>query len=95
MAKEVTALFLENIKPGQKRLEIPDGRVPSMTWLIQPSGKISSAVRGTVDGKKVKHTIGAYPRIGIAEARQLAWPVKDLMGPRHQSLGREEGREGR
>ena len=50
MAKELTAIAIEKIKPGPRQ-EIPDGRVAGLYFIVQPSGKRSWAVRYRFGGK--------------------------------------------
>jgi hypothetical protein len=45
MAKELTTIALEKLKPGPTRREIPDGRVGGLYFIVQPSGKRSWAYR--------------------------------------------------
>lgn len=77
VAKELTALAIEKIKPGPARREIPDGRVGGLYFIIQPSGKRSWAVRYRFGGKPWKFTIGAFPAIDLKRARVLAGDAKD------------------
>ena len=77
MAKELTTIALEKLKPGPTRREIPDGRVGGLYLVIQPSGKQSWAYRYRLAGKPRKYTIGAYPAIGLKTARERAGKAKD------------------
>src|SRR5947208_2000913 len=79
VAKELTALTLEKIKPGSARREIPDGRVGGLYFIIQPSGKRSWAVRYRHAGKPCKFTIGPYPAIDLKTAREAAGRAKDTL----------------
>lgn len=73
MPAALTAPAVERIKPDPaKRLEKPDGILPGFYLVVQPSGAKSWAVRYRVAGKPRKHTIGSYPAIGLADARDLA-----------------------
>jgi integrase len=51
---------------------MPDGKVAGLYLVVQPSGAKSWAVRYRVNGKSRKHTLGSYPSIGLAAARDLA-----------------------
>jgi integrase len=68
--QRLTAKFIENAKPGSARQEIPDGT--GLYLLLQPSGRRSWAVRYRVNGKTVKHTIGAWPNVSLHDARVAA-----------------------
>jgi len=76
MAKELTAVAIEKIKPGTARREIPDGRVGGLYLIIQPSGKRSWAVRYRFGGKACKFTLGSYPAIDLKTAREMAGRTK-------------------
>jgi integrase len=77
VAKELTAVAIEKMKPGDARQEIPDGRISGLYFIIQPSGKRSWAVRYRFGGVPVKLTLGAYPAIDLKRARELAGEAKD------------------
>jgi len=71
MAKALTALAVEKAKPGTARREIPDGLLRGMYLIVQPSGAKSWAVRYRHRGTPRKFTIGAWPAIDLATARDL------------------------
>jgi integrase len=72
MPKALTVKSIEAVKPASARREIPDGVVSGLYLVAQPSGKKSWAVRYRVAGTPRKFTIGAYPGIGLKDARALA-----------------------
>jgi len=75
MAKALTAKAIEALKPGTSRKEIPDGGLPGLYLIVQPSGAMSWAVRYRHEGKPKKMTLGVYgeaPALGLAEAREEA-----------------------
>jgi integrase len=73
MAKALTVLAVERAKPDlQRRLEIPDGGLPGLYLVVQPSGAKSWALRYRYAGKTRKMTLGAFPGIGLVAARDLA-----------------------
>lgn len=65
------AVELQKPDPG-KRLEIADSTLPGFYLVVQPSGAKSWAVRYRADGKSRKLTLGPYPRLGLADARERA-----------------------
>src|SRR5215218_4761129 len=72
MAKALTVQSVERLKPDwNKRLEIPDGLLPGLYFVLQPSGVRSWAVRYRHAGKSRKLTLGPYPALdlGVARAR--------------------------
>jgi integrase len=69
MAK-FTAKFVENVKPGPVRRELPDGGCAGLYLISQPSGVRSWAVRYRFNGKSVKLTLGQWPAMTLAAARE-------------------------
>ena len=57
-------------KPADKRVEVHDGN--GLYFVIQPTGAKSWAYRYRIDGKSRKLTLGTFPALSIAEARQKA-----------------------
>src|SRR5688500_17557798 len=73
MAKPFTVQSIERFKPDpNKRLELPDGLLPGLYFVIQPSGARSWAVRYRHAGKPRKLTLGPYPVLDLAAARARA-----------------------
>ncbi|QBK30783.1 tyrosine-type recombinase/integrase [Roseitalea porphyridii] len=74
MAKALTAVSIDRLKPTEKRQEIADARQPGLYLIVQPSGKKSWAIRyrHPETSKPAKFTIGAYPTIELADAREQA-----------------------
>jgi Arm DNA-binding domain len=72
MGKALTAVQVEQAKPSAKRVELRDGLTPGMSLIIQPSGKKSWALRFWHEGKFYKHTLGQFPAVSLAAARDLA-----------------------
>jgi integrase len=76
MAKVLTQITLDNLKPGPARREIPDGKEAGLYFVIQPTGKAGWALRYRFNGRPRKLTIGAYPTVGLAKARAEAARAK-------------------
>jgi integrase len=73
MPKALTAKAIEKFQPDPKRrLEVPDGLLPGLYLVVQPSGAKSWAVRYRANGKPVKFTLGRFPAIRLSKARDLA-----------------------
>ena len=73
MPKALTIKSVESYKPDpEKRTEIPDGLLTGLYLVIQPSGSRSWAVRYRHYGAPRKLTLGAYPMLGLSEAREAA-----------------------
>ncbi len=79
MAKALTQVSIDNIKPGPDRREVPDGKESGLYLVIQPTGRMAWALRYRVGGKPRKLTIGAYPAIGLAKARAEAIKAKSTL----------------
>ncbi len=86
--RTLTAETIGRIKPGQARIEVPDAVLPGLYLVIQPSGSRSFAVRTRIDGKPVKLSIGKWPAMELAKARELAraklGKVHDGVDPRQE-----------
>jgi len=81
MHKVLTDAAVKRAKPKLNKRgeltcsEIPDGGLPGLYLIVQPSGKKSWAVRYRHCGKPRKFTTGPYPRIHLADGRQAARKV--------------------
>ncbi len=74
MSKQsLTARRVDRIKPDpSRRLEIPDGLVPGLYLVVQPSGAKSWALRTRVNGSTAKITLGKLAVLPLAKARDKA-----------------------
>lgn len=73
MAKALTAAALEKFRPDpNKRLEIPDGLLTGLYFIVQPTGRKSWAVRYRAHGRPRKLVLGKYPALNLSEARTEA-----------------------
>ena len=72
MAKTLTPIGIEKLKPQERRIELPDPAVGGLYLVIQPSGVKSFALRYRHLGKTRKLTLGRYPKISLGEARNAA-----------------------
>jgi integrase len=68
----LTTTEIDSFKPGPGRREIADGKQAGLYFVIQPSGARSWAYRYRSGGKTRKLTLGAYPAIGLKDARARA-----------------------
>ena len=93
MAKVLTAAAVEKLKPDPaKRREVPDGRLPGLYLVIQPSGKKSWALRYRYKGAPRKMTLDGF--VSLVTARKLAQAAVDAVAEGGDPRGREEGRQG-
>jgi integrase len=76
MAKPLTQIAIDNLKPGPDRQEFPDGKERGLYLVIQPTGRMAWALRYRFDGMPRKYTIGPYPAVGLAKARAEAARAK-------------------
>lgn len=75
-SKKLTALAVENAKPGAKRQYISDGG-SGLFLVLQPTGAKSWACWYRAAGKQHKLTLGRYPAISLASARAMAAKALD------------------
>jgi integrase len=72
VAHTFTNRWVETVKAGPVRIEHPDQLLVGLHLVVQPSGHKSWAVRYRgADGKNRKLTLGSYPLIPLAHAREL------------------------
>jgi integrase len=91
MAKALTAQSVGRLKPDPaKRLEIPDGLLVGLYFVVQPSGARSWAVRYRHAGKPCKLTLGLYPALDLGAARARARDALQAV-----AAGRDPGTEKR
>src|SRR5262249_50855972 len=95
MSKRLTALAVENAKPGTSRREISDGGHNGLHLVVQPSGHKSWAVRFRVHGVPRKLTLDAGLSLAdarvqaaatIREAQQGNDPAKAKKGAKQQAV---------
>jgi integrase len=72
---KLTAATVEKLKPTDKRQEIPDSLCTGLYLTVQPSGKKGWQVRYRHGGTHRRMTLGGYPVLSLAEARQRARDV--------------------
>jgi integrase len=70
--RALTQRRLETLKPDVVRREIPDGLLPGLYLTTQPTGGKSWSVRFRVNGTPKKLTLGSWPAVSLAKARELA-----------------------
>jgi len=79
MARALTAKTIETAKATDKRRELPDGIVPGLYLVVQPSEAKSWALRYRYAGKPCKLTLGRYPMLTLKDARQAATDALDKL----------------
>ena len=63
--------------PPSKRVERFDAAVPGLSLRITDKGAKSWSVYYRLNGKHRRETIGAWPAVGVAAAREQAREIKD------------------
>ena len=79
MVASLTKISIDKSSAGQNRKETPDGSVPGLYLVVQPSGVKSFALRYRHSGKSKKLTLGRYPKLSLADARQRARQAKEQL----------------
>jgi integrase len=96
MRKLLTARFVENAKPEAKRREIADTLLRGLYFIVQPSGSKSWAIRYRLHRKaQPKLTLGPYPLLDVAKARDLAKKKLLLVSKGVNPAHRADGLNGR
>lgn len=77
MPTTLTPQFLKGLKPTAKRQEVRDSGGENLYVVVQPhTGEKSFLVRVTINGEQRKKTIGHFPAMSLAEARETAYELK-------------------
>ncbi|PAU95399.1 hypothetical protein CK503_04170 [Aliifodinibius salipaludis] len=71
--KKLTHTYIKNIDPPDRRIEIYDELIDNLAVRVTPTGYKTFIYRYGAKGKR--YTIGKFPNVGLAEARDIA---KDL-----------------
>ena len=78
MARALTTRTVETVKPNpDKRVEISDAGCTGLFLVIQPSGSKGWALRFRFEGRPTKLTLGRWPAMGLAAAREAAGAALD------------------
>jgi integrase len=72
MRKALTDKALEALKPQAERYEVHDSYCPGLSVRVTPEGRKSFNVKYRYGLSQKRMTIGVYPRISLAAARQRA-----------------------
>jgi len=82
----LTDVAIRNAKPGAKAIKLADGG--GMFLLITPAGGKLWRLKFRIDGREKLLAIGAYPDIGLGEARRRREEARELI-----ALGKDPSRE--
>lgn len=85
---KLTAATVDRMQPTERRQEIPDSLCTGLYLVVQPSGKKGWQVRYRTGGTHRRMTLGAYPVLTLADARQRA---RDMLAA--ASEGRDPAEE--
>lgn len=59
-------------RPEPTEYALRDTRQPGLSLRVQPCGSRSWIVRGRINGRQVRHALGAFPEVPVKAARQTA-----------------------
>ena len=82
----LTDVAIRNAKPGAKAIKLADGN--GMFLLVTPAGGKLWRLKFRIDGREKLLAIGAYPEIGLGEARRRREEARELI-----ALGKDPSRE--
>ncbi len=82
----LTDVAIRNAKPGAKAIKLADGG--GMFLLVTPAGGKLWRLKYRVDGREKLLVIGAYPEIGLGEARRRREEARELI-----AMGKDPSRE--
>ena len=73
MKKRLTERYVQTLQPpAEGRLEVGDDVVAGLWFRVTSKGIKSWSIRSRRDGQAVRFTLGAYPELRLAMARQRA-----------------------
>lgn len=72
---KLTAQTVDKLQPADRRQEIPDSLCTGLYLVVQPTGRKGWQVRYRHGGTHRRMTLGAYPVLSLAAARQRAKEV--------------------
>ena len=75
-AKPLNANALDAVKPGATRKELRDAGSRGLSFIVQPTGHRSWALRLRHNGERRKIALGTYPDMTLAAARERAGEVR-------------------
>ena len=82
----LTDVAIRNAKPGEKAIKLADGG--GMFLLVTPAGGKLWRLKYRIDGREKLLAIGAYPEIGLGDARRRREEARELI-----ALGKDPSRE--
>ena len=82
----LTDVAIRNAKPAAKAIKLADGG--GMFLMVTPAGGKLWQLKYRVDGREKLLSIGAYPEIGLGEARRRREEARELI-----ALGKDPSRE--
>ena len=68
----LTEAICKGARPQDREYSLRDTRLPGLTLRMQPCGSRSWIIRYRINGKPVRHLLGAFPETGVKAARQIA-----------------------
>lgn len=80
MTINFTKAALQEIKHGDRRLEIADRKTPNLRLVVYPSGEKTYFLRRRVKGTNQRIKIGRYSDISIDQARNQATQLNSFIG---------------
>lgn len=79
-AKRFTAAYVSGLKPGATKWDVADPAVGGLVLRVLTTGTKSWLFRFTWNGKATRISLGTFPTLGLAEARQLALKNREWLG---------------
>ena len=86
----LTDLFLRKLKGGEERIEVWDAKLPGFGIRVAPSGTKSFVLLYRFRGQPRRLTLGRYPILGLADAREIA---KDALNQVARGIDPRRGKE--
>jgi integrase len=88
----LNARLLETLKPPAKgRIELTDGAVSGLKFRLTANGTASWSLQARIAGEKRRFSLGEYPTVGLAKARDKARRLREEAREGHDPI--REARE--
>ncbi len=77
--QNLTDKKIQSLRPGQRRAEYWDKSLPAFGVRITPNGEKTFCIMYRIGGKQRRHTLGVYPKLSLAKARDMARAAFELV----------------
>jgi len=77
LVKPLSVFAINKLEAKPKQFSLSDGQVVGLSILVLPNGTKSWRLKYTLNGKEKRASLGTFPTVTLAEAREAASSIKD------------------